>query len=63
MMDKEERKKPRVLPEEPRIAPIDPVIAAESMLQQDDNIVTDILGSYTGLGTDGDTPVQDADDL
>jgi len=24
---------------------------------------TDVLGSYTGLGKDGDFPVQDADDL
>lgn len=24
---------------------------------------TDVLGSYTGTGKDGDRPVQDADDL
>ena len=24
---------------------------------------TDVLGSYTGTGKNGDTPVQDADDL
>lgn len=24
---------------------------------------SDVLGSYTGTGTDGDRPVQDADDL
>ena len=24
---------------------------------------TDVLGSYTGTGADGDAPVQDADDL
>ena len=28
-----------------------------------DNIQSDILGSYTGMFYDGDTPDQDADDL
>ncbi len=59
----EERKRPRVLPEEPKIAPVDPVIAAEQMARQGDNIVTDILGSYTGVPADGGRPEQDADDL
>ncbi len=62
-MDKDERKRPRVLPEEPKIAPVDPVIAGEKLAQQEDNIMTDVLGSYTGTPVDGDTPVQDADDL
>ena len=26
-------------------------------------ILSDILGSYTGMAADGDAPVQDADDL
>lgn len=26
-------------------------------------ISTDVLGSYTGMGEDGEPPVQDADDL
>ncbi len=63
MMENDEKKRPRVLPEQPKITPVDPVIAAEQMLQQGDNIVTDVLGSYTGMAADGDTPVQDADDL
>ena len=28
-----------------------------------DDIPSDVLGSYTGTGEDGDYPVQDADDL
>ena len=59
----QEHKKPRVLPEKPKIAPVDPVIAAEQMAQQEDNIVTDVLGSYTGVPVDGGKPQQDADDL
>ncbi len=59
----DKKKHPQELPDKPKITPVDPVIAAEMLLQQEDNIVTDVLGSYTGLGTDGDEPVQDADDL
>ncbi len=62
-MDEKERKRPQVLPEEPKIAPVDPVIMAEELAQQGDNIVTDVLGSYTGMTVDGEAPVQDADDL
>ncbi len=29
----------------------------------DEPAATDVLGSYTGTGQNGDTPVQDADDL
>ena len=58
-----ERKKPRVLPEEPKIAPVDPVIAGEKLAQQGDNIMSDVLGSYTGTPVDGGKPQQDADDL
>jgi hypothetical protein len=29
----------------------------------DDEIITDVLGSYTGTPCDGSVPVQDADDL
>ena len=29
----------------------------------DDPESTDVLGSYTGMGEDGEEPVQDADDL
>ncbi len=59
----EERKKPRVLPEKPKIAPVDPVIAGEKLAQKGDNIVSDVLGSYTGIAADGGRPEQDADDL
>ncbi len=59
----EERKRPQVLPDKPKIAPVDPVIAAEEMAQQGNNIVSDILGSYTGTAIDGDRPEQDPDDL
>ncbi len=62
-MEKDPHKQPQQLPDEPKRTSVDPVIAAEMMLQQEDNIVTDVLGSYTGLGADGDTPEQDADDL
>lgn len=31
------------------------------MSEEEDS--TDVLGSYTGTGQDGDEPVQDADDL
>ncbi len=58
-----ERKKPRVLPEEPKIAPVDPVIAGEKLAQQGGNIMSDVLGSYTGTPVDGGKPQQDADDL
>lgn len=30
---------------------------------RDDNISSDVLGSYTGMGEYDDYPVQDADDL
>ncbi len=59
----EERKKPRVLPEKPKIAPVDPVIAGEKLAQQSDGVMSDVLGSYTGTPVDGGKPVQDADDL
>lgn len=59
----QERKKPRVLPEEPKISPVDPVIAGEKLAQQGNNIVSDILGSYTGTPVDGGVPEQDPDDL
>ena len=59
----EERKQPRVLPEQPKIAPVDPVIAGEKLAQQGDNVMSDVLGSYTGTPVDGGKPQQDADDL
>ena len=58
-----ERKRTRVLPEEPKIAPVDPVIAGEKLAQQGDTIMSDVLGSYTGTPSDGGEPQQDADDL
>ena len=58
-----ERKRPRVLPEKPKIAPVDPVVAGEELARQDGSIVSDILGSYTGTPIDRSMPQQDADDL
>ena len=31
--------------------------------QSREAIPSDVLGSYTGMGRDGDRPIQDADDL
>ncbi len=59
----EERKRPRVLPDKPKIAPVDPVIAGEELARKGDNIVSDVLGSYTGITIDGGRPEQDPDDL
>jgi hypothetical protein len=59
----EERKRPRVLPDKPKIAPVDPVIAGEKLAQKGDTIMSDVLGSYTGIAADGTKPQQDADDL
>ena len=38
----EERKRPRVLPQRPKIAPVDPVIAGEKLAQQGDTIMSDV---------------------
>lgn len=63
-MQDEERKKPRILPEPPKVSPIDPIIAANMLPHQGrGEIQSDVLGSYTGLTKDGDRPEQDADDL
>ena len=63
---KNERKKPRVLPQPLPQTPgvVEPIIAAgELAATGKDGIVSDPLGSYTGTPIDGGTPVQDADDL
>ena len=63
-MQEQERKRPRVLPEPPKVSPIDPIIAAYTLPNQGRaEVQSDVLGSYTGLTEDGDRPVQDADDL
>ncbi|MBO5221990.1 MAG: hypothetical protein J6C26_06730 [Clostridia bacterium] len=49
---KEERKRP------------DPIsLAREFRMTRDDGIRSDVLGSYTGVTREGDTPIQDVDDL
>ena len=63
---KNERKKPRVLPQPLPLKPerVDPIIAAGEMhCPGGKGIVTDPNGSYTGRPVDGGQPVQDADDL
>ena len=62
---KNERKKPRVLPEPPHKTDlVEPVIAYGNMhFPGQDHIVTDPDGSYTGRPLDGGKPVQDVDDL
>lgn len=63
-MDKEERRKPRVLPEPEPQTPVEPIIAADVMPTQGrGEITSDPNGSYTGTPEDGWYPVQDADDL
>lgn len=43
---------------------IDPVALARSFRKtRDDSIRSDVDGSYTGVTRDGESPVQDADDL
>ena len=63
----EEKKQPRVLPEPLPKKPgiVEPIIAAQEMAvkRQQNGIVADPLGSYTGTPADGGVPVQDADDL
>jgi len=42
----------------------DPVsLAKEFRTTRDDGIRSDVLGSYTGVTREGDTPIQDVDDL
>ncbi len=36
---------------------------SETLNCKDDNIQSDVNGSYTGMSADGSAPVQDADDL
>lgn len=44
---------------------LDPVSAATNSMVTEGRgeILSDILGSYTGMGIDGEAPEQDADDL
>lgn len=41
----------------------DPKKLCEMARMADEENSTDVLGSYTGTGADGDPPEQDADDL
>lgn len=43
---------------------VDPIKLAESFREtRDDGIRSDVDGSYTGVTREGDTPIQDVDDL
>ncbi len=43
---------------------VDPISLARSFRKtRDDGIRSDVNGSYTGTTREGDTPIQDADDL
>ncbi len=61
-MKKDKQQRPSIRPDLPHDKPVDPINAAQSMTEKG-RIPSDILGSYTGMTTDGDRPEQDADDL
>lgn len=61
-MEKDKKKRPAIRPDLPHDAPVDPINAAQSLTQKD-SILSDILGSYTGMTVDGERPEQDPDDL
>lgn len=60
-MDKERNSSARS--KEQRNRP-DPILLARSFrMTRDDGIRSDVDGSYTGVTREGDTPIQDVDDL
>ncbi len=61
-MEKDKKTRPAIRPDLPHDKPIDPINAAQSMTKKG-SILSDILGSYTGMTADGDRPEQDPDDL
>lgn len=61
-MEKDKPHRPSIRPDLPHDKPIDPINAAQAMTQKG-HILSDVLGSYTGMTADGDRPEQDADDL
>lgn len=61
-MEKEKDKRPAIRPDLPHDAPVNPINAAQSLTQKG-SILSDILGSYTGMTADGERPEQDPDDL
>ena len=44
-------------------SPEGPRLLCDLAHMADEEDSTDVLGSYTGMGQDGEAPVQDADDL
>lgn len=62
---KEKKQWPHLIPEPMGDPPMQPVIFGDNNKQPDaPTILTDLLGSYTGVPQDGSRePVQDADDL
>ncbi len=61
-MKQDDKQRPAIRPDLPHDKPIDPINAAESITEKS-SILSDILGSYTGMTADGDRPEQDPDDL
>ncbi len=53
---KKERKDPRIMPHPITEPLVKPIIGEE-------DILSDVQGSYTGVPIDGQRPIQDADDL
>ncbi len=57
-------RQPIELPPPDKTAAVEPLIAAETLPKQGrGDILSDVLGSYTGSATDHEPPEQDADDL
>ncbi len=66
-MEKREIQKPKPKKQENEKEPLlSPIVAADSRVMQEQgrqDILSDVLGSYTGTSADHERPEQDADDL
>lgn len=59
-----DKKKNSSAPSEEERKQPDPIsLAREFRMTRDDGIRSDVQGSYTGVTREGDTPIQDVDDL
>jgi hypothetical protein len=58
-----DKKRTKACKENPQIDSKVEKIAATLQDMSKSEIPTDVMGSYTGTARDGDTPIQDADDL
>ena len=63
VMKMKEKKNSSVPSKEAHKQPDPASLAKEFRMTRDDGIRSDVLGSYTGVTREGDTPIQDADDL